>query len=35
MSLRVTPAMEAGLTTRLMEIEDIIKLTEIYPNNSN
>jgi IS1 family transposase len=33
-TLRVTPAMEAGLTDRLMEVEDIIKLTEIYAENS-
>ena len=26
-TLRVTPAMEAGLTKDIMEIEDIIKLT--------
>jgi len=33
-SLRVTPAMEAGLTDRLMEIEDMLKLTEKYAPNS-
>ena len=33
-TLRVTPAMEAGLTNKLMEFEDIVKLTEIYPLNS-
>lgn len=27
-TLRVTPAMEAGLTTKLMEFSDIVKLTE-------
>lgn len=27
-TLRVTPAMEAGLTTKLWEIEDLAKLTE-------
>lgn len=31
-SLRVTPAMEAGLTKKFMEIEDIVKLTEINSN---
>ncbi len=31
-TLRVTPAMEAGLTKKFMEIEDIVKLTEIYSN---
>lgn len=29
-TLRVTPAMEAGLTNKLMEISDIAKLTEKY-----
>ena len=33
-TLRVTPAMQAGLTNRLMEIEDMVKLTENYPLNS-
>lgn len=31
-TLRVTPAMEAGLTNRIMEISDIVKLTEKYSN---
>lgn len=31
-SLRVTPAMEAGLTTDIMEISDIIKLIDKYSN---
>lgn len=34
-TLRVTPAMEGGLTTELMEISDIVKLTEKYRQNSN
>ena len=34
-TLRVTPAMEAGLINHLMEIEDMVKLTEIYPKHSN
>ena len=29
-TLRVTPAMEAGLMDRWMEISDIVKLTEKY-----
>jgi hypothetical protein len=29
-TLRVTPAMEAGLVDRWMEISDIVKLTEKY-----
>ena len=29
-TLRVTPAMEAGLTKDLMEIKDIVNLTEVY-----
>jgi hypothetical protein len=29
-TLRVTPAMEAGLTTRLMKLEDIVNLTKVY-----
>ena len=33
-TLRVTPAMEAGLTDRLMEIEDMVKLTQKYAPNS-
>ena len=33
-TLRVTPAMEAGLTNRLMEVSDIVKLCEIYKGNS-
>ena len=28
-SLRVTPAMEAGLTKNLMSIEDIVRLTDL------
>lgn len=31
-SLRVTPAMEAGLTKKLWNVSDIVKLTEIYSN---
>jgi hypothetical protein len=31
----VTPAMEAGLTDRLMEISDMVKLTEKYGKDSN
>ena len=34
-TLRVTPAMEAGVTNRLMEITDMVKLTENYSKNSN
>jgi IS1 family transposase len=34
-TLRVTPAMEAGLTDRLMEISDMVKLTEKYGKDSN
>ena len=34
-TLRVTPAMEAGLTDRLMEFEDIVKLTELYPKSQS
>lgn len=30
-TIRITPAMEAGLTKDLMEISDIVKLTELYP----
>ena len=30
-SLRVTPAMQAGLTNQIMEISDIVMLTEKYP----
>lgn len=32
-SIRVTPAMEAGLTKRVMKIEDIVNLTENYFSN--
>lgn len=32
-TLRVTPAMEAGLTKDLMEISDIVKLTDKYENH--
>ena len=31
-TLRVTPAIEAGITKDLMEIEDIVRLTEKYSN---
>ena len=34
-SLRVTPAMQAGLMDKWMEISDIVKLTEKYKRNSN
>ena len=33
-TLRVTPAMEAGLTNKLMEIEDMVGLCDIYKDNS-
>jgi IS1 family transposase len=34
-TLRVTPAMEAGLITKMMEFEDMVKLTDLYQRNSN
>lgn len=34
-SLRVTPAMEAGLTDKWMEFSDIVKLSDIYKRKSN
>jgi IS1 family transposase len=33
-TLRVTPAMEAGVTNKLMEFSDIVKLTENYTEDS-
>ncbi len=33
-SLRVTPAMAAGVTDRLWELEDIVKLSDWEKNNA-
>ena len=34
-TLRVTPAMAAGITDKLLEMEDIVKITDDYIENSN
>lgn len=34
-TLKVTPAMEAGVTNRLWGMEDIVKITDEYKKNSN